>query len=96
MQAVSGAAMYEAPLDAIEVDVNRILRDHDQKGEGNDYSAVLLSRGPFSLKSSQNKPHSSPPRASYGVSFVSSTFDYVLSQSLQCCKQYHVILDRVI
>ena len=45
---------------------------------------------------SQKTPHSSPVRARHGVSFVSSTFDYVLSQLLQCCTQHNVILHHII
>ena len=39
------------------------------------YSAMPLKRGQYSHKSSQQTPHSSPVRASYGVSFVSSMSD---------------------
>ena len=39
------------------------------------YSAVLLWRGQFSPKSSQNTSHSSPVRARYGVYLVGSNCD---------------------
>ena len=41
------------------------------------YSAVPLYHGRFSLKYSQQTPHSSPVRASYEVSFVSSSIFYL-------------------
>ena len=39
------------------------------------YSTVSLKRCRFSAQSSQKTPHSSPARASYGVSFVNITSD---------------------
>ena len=45
-------------------------------------------RGQFSPQSSWKTLHSSPVRARYGVSFVSSKYDQVLPQLLQCCIQY--------
>ena len=40
------------------------------------YSTVPLQLGQFSHKYSQNKPHSSPVRAKYGVSFVNPAADW--------------------
>ena len=44
-------------------------------GSGYIYSAVPLSRSQFSPKSSQYTPHSSPVKASYGVSVVNLKSD---------------------
>ena len=61
-----------------------------------EYSVVPLQRGQFSPKSLQKTPHSSPIKASYGVSFVGS-ISGILLQSLQWCIQYYVIiLDSII
>ena len=40
-----------------------------------EYSAVPLKRGQFSKDHKQTTPHSSPVRASYGVSFVETESD---------------------
>ena len=51
---------------------------------------------PIYTKSPQKTSHSSSMRARYGVSFVTSTSDWVLPKSQQCCVQYNAILDHVI
>ena len=50
----------------------------------------------FIKKNSPKTSQSSPVRASFGVSFVYSAFDWYLSQFRQWCMQCLVILDRVI
>ena len=61
------------------------------------YSAVLLWRSQFSLKSSRKTPHIARPsgRGMGCLLWVQPLID-ILHQFLQWCVQYHVILDLII
>ena len=50
----------------------------------------------LSYEYSQQTPHSSPVRASYGVSFVGTNSNVCDAWVTTNCAQYHVILDHVI
>ena len=55
------------------------------------YNAILIYRDHFSLHNLRKAPHSSPVRASYGVSFVCTNLTDDLSLQLLCRRHYHVI-----
>ena len=60
------------------------------------YSAVPLQHGQFSQKYLQKTSHSSPLGRGMGCLLWVQLLIDILSQSLQWCLQYHVILDCVI
>ena len=57
--------------------------------------SVIITRSIF-LKIRKKTSHRSPIRARYGMYFFVQTLSYTLSQPLQWCIPYYVILDQVI